>query len=164
MTDTNTLLTTTHLASTNEPLSLVQEPQAPIPLPPLDTPFQDRETAAARLPAPDREKARAAQEAQRHHWASLSLRQEWADKAFMRGHLRVAGVKVADNTEPATAKRMKAKLRAVGIRSPEIHEAVGMPLDRFLAVNPRLPLWAALALVLESTGRFTPKGFSGVAA
>lgn len=36
-----------------------------------------------------------------------------------------------------------------------------MPLGRFLEVNPKLPLWAALALVLESTGKFTPEGFEG---
>ena len=70
----------------------------------------------------------------------------------------MAGVKVAVSTEPATAQRMKAKLRAVGIHSPEIQEAIGMTLGRFLEVNPGLPLWAALALVLESIGRFTPEG------
>jgi hypothetical protein len=59
---------------------------------------------------------------------------------------------------------MKAKLRAISIHSPEVQEAIGMPLSRFLEVNPRLPLWAALALVLESTGRFTPEGFVGEAA
>ena len=73
----------------------------------------------------------------------------------------MAGVKVAASTEPATVPRMKAKLRAVGVHSPDIQEAIGMPLDRFLKVNPRLPLWAALALVLESIGRFTPEGFDG---
>jgi hypothetical protein len=77
----------------------------------------------------------------------------------MRGHLKVAGVKVAVSPEPATTQRMKAKLRAVGIHSPEIQEAIGMTLGRFLEVNPGLPLWAALALVLESIGRFTPEGF-----
>ena len=79
----------------------------------------------------------------------------------MRGHLRVARVRVGDNTEPATVRRMKSKLRAVGIHTPEIQEAVGMSLERFLEVNPKLPLWAALALVLESAGRFTPDSTGG---
>ena len=82
----------------------------------------------------------------------------------MRGHLKVARMRVGDNTEPATVKRMKAKLRAVGVHLSEVQEAVGVPLGRFLEVNPKLPLWAALALVLESTGRFTPEEFGGVAA
>jgi len=81
----------------------------------------------------------------------------------MRGHLKVAGVRVAASTEPATVSRIKAKLRAVGVQSSEVQEAVGMPLGRFLKANPRLPLWAALALVLESIGRFTPEGFAGSA-
>jgi len=135
-------------------------PQAPTPLPTSERPFSARETAAARLPAPDHAKAYAAQQAKRQHWASLNLRQEWADTAFMRGHLKVAGVRVAASTEPATVSRIKAKLRAVGVQSSEVQEAIGMPLGRFLKVNPGLPLWAALALVLESIGRFTPEGFA----
>lgn len=86
----------------------------------------------------------------------MNLRQEWADEAFMRGHLRVAGLRVKYSTEPATVNRMKERLRSIGVHSPEIQEAIGMPLGRWLMVNPRLPLWAALALVLESIGRFTP--------
>lgn len=97
----------------------------------------------------------------RQRWASLTLRQAWADEAYMRAHLRAARVRVGSDNEPATVPRIKAKLRAVGIHSPEIQDAIGMPLGRFLEVNPKLPLWAALALVLESAGRFTPEGFEG---
>lgn len=75
----------------------------------------------------------------------------------MRDHLRIAGVLITANAEPATAPRVKAKLREAGVRSPEVHAAIGMPVERWLSVNPRLPLWAAVALILESTERFTPE-------
>lgn len=132
--------------------------QAPTPLPAPEQVIQGKRHRDASLRPFDQGKALASRLAKRQQWASLNLRQEWADTAFMRGHLKVAGVKVAVSTEPATAQRMKAKLRAVGIHSPEIQEAIGMTLGRFLEVNPGLPLWAALALVLESIGRFTPEG------
>lgn len=135
--------------------------QAPTPLPQAEQAIQGKRHRDATLRPIDQGKAHAARLAQRQQWASLNLRQEWADTAFMRGHLKVAGVKVGASAEPATVQRMKAKLRAVGIHSPEIQEAIGMPLGRFLEVNPRLPLWAALALVLESIGRFTPEGVEG---
>lgn len=99
---------------------------------------------------------RQAMKAKRAQWAEVPLRQQWADIDFMRAHLKEAGLRVNVSGEPATAERMKTLLRAVGVHSPEIQESVGMPLARFLEANPRMPLWAALALVLESTGRFTP--------
>ena len=134
---------------------------APNPLPDLERPFRSHSTAAARLPAPDPLKARAAHEMKRQRWASLTLRQAWADEAYMRAHLRAARVRVGSDNEPATVPRIKAKLRAVGIHSPEIQDAIGMPLGRFLEVNAELPLCAALALGLESAGRFTTEGFEG---
>jgi hypothetical protein len=107
--------------------------------------------------APESRAARAAAQAKRDQWASLNLRQAWADEAFMRDHLRMAGLRVTVSAEPATVNRVKTKLRSVGVQSPEIQAAIGMPLSRWLASNPGLPLWAALALVLESAGRFTPE-------
>jgi len=99
--------------------------------------------------------------AKREAWAALDLHQDWADAAFMRGHLKVAGLRVRCSDEPATANRIRTKLRGIGVHAPEIQTAIGMPLARFLKVNPKLPLWAALALVLESTGRFTPNDGGG---
>lgn len=100
-------------------------------------------------------KARVSREQQRQHWASLELRQDWADEAWMLEHLKAAGVRVGSRQEPATVARMRAKLRGVGVLSGQIMEAVGMPLGRFLQKNPGLPLWAALALVLEALGTYT---------
>lgn len=100
-------------------------------------------------------KARVSREQQRQHWASLELRQDWADEAWMLKHLKAAGVRVGSRQEPATVARMRAKLRGVGVLSGQIMEAAGMPLGRFLQKNPGLPLWAALALVLEAMGTYT---------
>lgn len=158
----------TDTQSTDSPRSLfVVTPAKPpvflavtTPLPVLETAIRDKRHRDATLLPIDQDKAQAARLASRQHWAELNLRQEWADEAFMRGHLKVAGVRVGSSAEPASVTRMKEKLRAVGIHGPEVHEAVGMPLDRFLEVNPRMPLWAALALVLESLGRFTSQVFA----
>ena len=89
-------------------------------------------------------------------WATMPLRQTWADAGWLRGHLKVAGLRMACNGEPATVARLKAKLRSIGVQSNEIQDAVGMTLAGFLKANPRLPLWVALGMVLEATGRFTP--------
>lgn len=92
----------------------------------------------------------------RNSWGTLQLRQQWADVVWLRGHLSVAGVKVNVTAEPATVPRLKALLRRAGVMSAELQESVGMPLKRYLVANPGLPLWVALSMVLEATGRFTP--------
>lgn len=131
--------------------------QAPTPLVPSGKPICGQRHRASNLAPIDSGKAHAAAKAKRAQWATLNLRQEWADAAFMRGHLSMAGLRVNVSMEPATVNRLKTKLRSIGVHSPEIQEAIGMPLAKFLKVNPGLPLWAALALVLESVGRFTPE-------
>jgi hypothetical protein len=105
---------------------------------------------------PMREAARLTLQAKRQEWAALSLRQDWADASFMRAHLKEAGLVIGSNKEPATAARLRSLLFKAGVRGEEIKEAVGMSPQHFLDMNPNLPLWAAVALVLEATGRFTP--------
>lgn len=95
--------------------------------------------------------------AKREQWASLDLRQTWADEAFMRSHLKAAGLVVRNNAEPATASRLRSLLFKAGVMGPEARAALGKTLQEFLTANPKLPLWAAVALVLEATGRFTSK-------
>lgn len=99
---------------------------------------------------------RMAIKAKRTTWATLDLRQDWADAAWLRAYLTAAGLSSPVSVEPATVPRMKAKLRSINIHSPEVQDAIGMSLAGYLKANPRLPLWVALALVLEATGRFTP--------
>jgi hypothetical protein len=88
-------------------------------------------------------------------WASLSLRQQWADEGFMRDHLRAAGLRVSSDLEPATVNRLRSMLRKVGIHGPDVQDCVGTNLTGYLERNPGLPLWAALALILEASGGFT---------
>jgi len=90
-------------------------------------------------------------------WSHLTLRQDFADEAWMRAHLRVAGVSVKYDVEPATVERLRALLRRACVSRLDAENAVGRDLSGFLAMNLGLPLWAAVALVLEATGRFTPK-------
>ena len=104
----------------------------------------------------DSEKARNAKAARRARWALLPLKQRFADELFMRGQLKAAGLRVTCSNEPTTVRRLKALLRRAGVHSHEVQDAVGTTLAGFLRLNPGLPLWAAAALVLESTGRFTP--------
>ena len=138
-------------------------PWAPTPLPPVFKTLEVKRHRVASLvvcdPATMNETKRAKQAA----WA-VDLRQDWCDADYLRAHLVVAGLRVSVSAEPATVARMKSKLRSVGVLSPEIQEAVGLPLAGFLKANPRLPLWAALAMVLEATGRFTPAASLGEAA
>ena len=95
-----------------------------------------------------------AKKAMREQWASLSLRQTWADEAFMRDHLRAARLIVANNLEPATVSRLRSLLRKVGIYGPDVRDCVGTDLTGYLERNPDLHLWAALALILEASGGF----------
>lgn len=88
-------------------------------------------------------------------WATLDLRQEWADAAFMRKHLAAAGIRAPIKTEPATIGRIRTVLYRVGIRGEDIRKGVGCHLGVWLNHNQRLPLWAALALILEAIGLWT---------
>ena len=128
----------------------------PIPVPTSFEAVGASQEPDSAAPALDHAAMLEARRAKLAGWATLGLRQAWADAGWLRGHLAVAGLRVSVSNEPATVARMKAKLRSVGVMSPEIQESVGMTLAGFLKANPKLPLWVALAMVLEATGRFTP--------
>lgn len=90
-------------------------------------------------------------------WAEMNLRQDFPDEAWMRGHLRQAGISIKYDAEPASVERLRSLLSVKArVHAAEARAAVGKPLGEFLGMNPMLPLWAAVALVLEATGRFTP--------
>lgn len=101
--------------------------------------------------------SRDAMRLKRAEWKNLSLRQTWADEGFIRSYLRAVGLQVKYYFEPATAIRLKRLLRSVGVMGLETLESVGTSITGFLSMHPRLPLCAALALVLEATGRFAIK-------
>ena len=137
--------------------NLSNTPQGTYPLPDTNKSFlTSPDTVAKHLLTIDFHLIRKTTKVKRKQWASMKLRQHWADEKWMRGHLRVAGIRVSVSAEPATEPRIKAKLRQVGVFGKEIKEATGMTVNKYLKSNPNLPLWAALALILESTGRFTP--------
>jgi hypothetical protein len=106
------------------------------------------------FPMGDLHAAREARKAQRELWATLDLRQDFADEAWMRDHIKAAGIRVPIQMEPATVNRLRIMLKRIQIAGIEIKDSLGTTLAGFLMLNPGLPLWAALALVLESTGRF----------
>lgn len=122
-----------------------------------------RDRAANLIPC-NPAKLQEAKRAKQAAWATADLMQDWADAGWLRAHLTVARLRVSVSNEPATAARLKAKLRSIRVQSPEVQDAVGMTIADFLRANPRLPLWAALAMVLEATGRFTPSPSQGEAA
>lgn len=127
-------------------------PQAPIGKP-LGAPESRRSKHLLATSDEARARGRARIEEQRREWATLTLRQQWADEAWMRAHLQAAGIRVADDREPATVSRLRLKLGRAGITPSEAREAVGGTLGEYLRMNPGLPLWAALALIVEATGR-----------
>ena len=107
------------------------------------------------IPAGDLEAANEARRLKIAGWSDLKLRQTFADEAWMRDHIKAAGLRAPSQMEPATVPRLRSLLKRAKVAGPEINECIGTTLSGFLALNPLLPLWAALALVLESTGKFT---------
>lgn len=97
--------------------------------------------------------AHSAKKAKRESWSELKLRQDFADEAFMRDHIKAAGLRAPVRTEPATQPRLRSLLHQAGVTAGDANEATGTTLSGYLKRNPSLPLWAALALVLEATGR-----------
>jgi len=75
----------------------------------------------------------------------------------MRATVKQAGLRCPYFAEPASVKRLRFLLTRAGVLAAEIRASVGGTLPEYLALNPGLPLWAAVALVLEAAGRFTPK-------
>ena len=129
--------------------------QAPTPFVSLPGAFRPLKSPVATAKQWTPEGCLAAKMAKREQWASLSLRQQWADEGFMRDHLRAAGIRVHSNLEPATVKRLRSLLRRAGLRESDVQDCVGTNLKGYLEKNPNLPLWAALALILEASGGFT---------
>jgi hypothetical protein len=92
---------------------------------------------------------------QREAWKSLPLRQQWADEAHMRAIIRMSGIaKAPPDFEPATPERVNQLVKRTGISTPEIHEAIGCTTAEYVRKNENLPLWVAVAHVLELTGKF----------
>ena len=111
------------------------------------------------FPSGDLEAAREALSLKRTGWAALDLRQQFADGAWMRCHIKAAGLRAPISIEPATVTRLRSCLKRAGVQGVEILDSLGTTLTGYLKLNPSLPLWAALALVLEATGRFTAKAY-----
>lgn len=110
--------------------------------------------SARAFPAGDLEAAREARKTKLGIWATLNLRQDFVDDAWMRDHIKAAGLRVPNQMEPATVTRLRSRLKRAKVIGVEIKDSLGTSLAGFLKLNDRLPLWAALALVLEATGRF----------
>lgn len=107
--------------------------------------------------------AQAQRAANRQAWSALALRQDFHDEALMRAHLKVAGLRIPDRQEPATLPRLRQVLRRAGVLGVHTDQALGsdgsgpIGLAGYLERNPGLPLWAAVALVLELCGSFTAR-------
>jgi hypothetical protein len=75
----------------------------------------------------------------------------------MRGHIQAAGLRVNNNTKPATEARLRSFLRRVGIMALEVSAALGTDLAGNLRLNSGLPLWTPQAVILGPDIRFTPE-------
>lgn len=132
----------------------------PVPTPwhslriPVDAPQAQHQAVLDRSLQLDPTAAHEAHALKRAEWSTLTLRQTWADEAWMRAYLTSAGLRVKYSTEPATVPRLRSLLRRVGIQGPEFAAATGTNPAGYLSLNPGLPLWAAVALVLEASGTF----------
>jgi hypothetical protein len=100
-------------------------------------------------------KGREAQVARTAEWSKLDLKQDWLDEVHMRATLVGAGLRISNSQEPATVCRIRQLLRRVGkvgLDSGALGHTVSGPLSvaGWLERNPRMPLWAAVALILET--------------
>ena len=111
-------------------------------------------SSASAFPASDLKAAKEARKTKLALWATLNLRQDFVDDAWMRDHIKAAGLRVPNQMEPATVTRLRRMLKRAKVAGVEIKDSLGTSLAGFLKLNDHLPLWAALALVLEATGRF----------
>jgi len=100
----------------------------------------------------DPEAARFAYRAQVESWKLLDTRQDFADSIFMKAHIKAAGLRAPNQLEPASVNRLRRLLTRAGVTPQATYEALGTNLRGYLKLNPRLPLWAALALILEAAG------------
>ena len=66
-------------------------------------------------------------------------------------------MRVGTDAEPATVPRLRQLLRRAGITGARREAAMGCSIERYLELNPRLPLWAAVAWGIELDGEHTPK-------
>lgn len=110
----------------------------------------------------DLEAARAARQIKVAGWAALPLRQRFLDEAWMREHIKAAGIRAPIRFEPATVPRLRSMLKRAHVTGQEITDSIGTTLAGYLKLNPLLPLWAALALVLEATGKFSRVAAEGL--
>jgi hypothetical protein len=106
------------------------------------------------FPTGDLEAAREARRLKVEEWKTLDLRQSFKDEIWMKAHIKEAGLRVPYYAEPATPARLKSLLFKVGILSTGVKAAIGTSIVGYLILNPDLPLWAALALIIEATGRY----------
>ena len=120
----------------------------------------NRQIPPQKLPIGDLVAARIARQIKVAHWHSLKLRQTFADETLMRNHIKAAGLRSPHRLEPATAPRLRHLLKRASVSSAEISTSLGTNLRNFLELNPMLPLWAAVALTLESSGRFTRQAYA----
>ena len=106
------------------------------------------------MPAGNLEAAREAQRLKMAGWAELQLRQTFADEDWMKAHIKAAGLRSPNQMEPATVSRLRRLLNRAQVTGTETNNSLGITLSGYLKLNPLLPLWAALALVLEANGKF----------
>ena len=72
----------------------------------------------------------------------------------MKAHIKAAGLRSPNQMEPATVSRLRRLLNRAQVSGTETNNSLGITLSGYLKLNPLLHLWAALALMLEATGKF----------
>lgn len=111
------------------------------------------------IPSGDLDAARLAYRLTVESWKLLETCQDFADAAFMKAHIKAAGLRVPHKLEPASTNRLRRLLNRADVSPETTFETLGVNLKGYLTLNPGLPLWAALAWILEATGKFTEQAF-----
>lgn len=130
----------------------------PIPYPVnsngFSTPNSSQKVTFGAFSSNDLIAAREARQLKVASWEDLKLRQDFLDADWMKSHIKAAGLRSPNLKEPATVQRLRTMLKRANVSGIEIRNSLGTNLKGYLKLNPLLPLWAALAFVLEATGKF----------
>ena len=81
---------------------------------------------------------------------SLLLKQDWLDAPHWRRIAKESRFRLADYYQPLSTKGIRRTLAKLGLTSEDFRDFYGeVTYDRFVEMNPTMPLWAFQGCVLE---------------
>lgn len=86
--------------------------------------------------------------------ASGSLKQDWFDAPYWRHLARSRHFRFADYYQPITTRGIRRTLTKLSLTGTEFRKYFGeITYNRYVSLNPNVPLWAFQGILLELLGR-----------